>query len=600
MSPAKPSKQSPKTSVASAARLPEMPSAPEWGILLAIELLVVVMVRSAGSRRGLELMPWPDGLEYAASAVNLAKGRGAVLHFGGYTYPSRYTGGYPLILEFLRHGSISRDPPFIVSTALGMVSIFGVFWLARAMLGRTAGAIAPLLVAFSPVFITYSSLAMSDLPTLCVTIYAAWALYEAAPDASKSSRLRPITAWLVFGLLAGFSTIIRPTNAVILVGLALCVVMVPLERRDFASLAKAALAVAVGFAIPVAWQLHQNSLNLGSAFASGYSWWVPEVYGAGGRTFSTAYLFGPTMPRNPHGNVLVYLTTLLGLDGMLGDRGNPRYFLYPFAAAVFAMVGFVATLRASEKPAARRLLWFGLGYLAALTGLYCFYIFTDVAFILPAAFVLFIAAGAGAAIANRWMREVLRDQNRSAGQLAGAAGVIALDLLLVVALASEAAVRLGAQPTESTMIPALQSVDATLPHDAIVVSNISLQFLELYLPGDNLHFVGLNSLDPGETFTDYHLHRLYEKRAAGWNGLVPPVVFDGDQISAAEADSLASAIGAKTPVFLLLAAPESQQYADVLKSELDQLQQKFTIQPQLQNEAVALYRLSARDSNLQR
>jgi hypothetical protein len=145
------------------------------------------------------------------------------------------------------------------------------------------------------------------------------------------------------------------------------------------------------------------------------------------------------------------------------------------------------------------------------------------------------------------------------------------------------------------MIPALHSVDSTLPHGAIVVSNISLQFLELYLPGDNLNFVGLNSLDPGETFTDYHLHRLYEKRAAGWNGLVPPVVFDGEQMSTAEADSLTAAIGAKTPVFLLLAAPESQQYADVLKSELDSLQQKFTIEPQLQNEAIALYRLN--DSN---
>jgi len=594
MSPAKPSKQSPKTSVASAARLPEMPSAPEWGILLAIELLVVVMVRSAGSRRGLELMPWPDGLEYAASAVNLAKGRGAVLHFGGYTYPSRYTGGYPLILEFLRHGSISRDPPFIVSTALGMVSIFGVFWLARAMLGRTAGAIAPLLVAFSPVFITYSSLAMSDLPTLCVTIYAAWALYEAAPDASESPRLRPITAWLVFGLLAGFSTIIRPTNAVILVGLALCVVMVPLAHRDPSSLIKAAIAVAIGFAIPVAWQMHQNSINLGSAFASGYSWWVPEVYGAGGRTFSAAYLFGPTMPRNPHGNVIVYLTTLLGVDGMLGDRGNPRYFLYPFAAAVFAIVGFIAVFRAPGRSNARRLMWFGLGYLAALTALYCFYVFTDVAFILPGAFILFIAAGCGAAAANRYMRQVFKNRNRKTLQLASAAGVIVLDLLLVVSLASEAAVRLSAQPASSAMVDALQSLDSTLPADATVVSNISLQFLELYLPTDGRRFVGLNSLDPGEHFTDYHLHRLYEKRAAGWNGAVPPVVFDGQQPSPAEAASLASAVGGKAPVFVLLAAPESQDYAGALKSELDQLQQTFTIQPISQNDAVALYQLTAR------
>ena len=71
--------------------------------------------------------------------------------------------------------------------------------------------------------------------------------------------------------------------------------------------------------------------------------------------------------------------------------------MYPFAAAVFAIVGFVAILRASEKTAARRLMWFGLGYLAALTLLYCFYLFTDIAFILPGAFVLFIAAGAGIA-----------------------------------------------------------------------------------------------------------------------------------------------------------------------------------------------------------
>jgi 4-amino-4-deoxy-L-arabinose transferase-like glycosyltransferase len=575
-----------------------MPDIAEWGIIGGIVLIAIAMMRSAGSQRGLELMPWPDGLEYAAAGMNLAKGRGTVLHFGGYTYPSRYTGGYPLILDLFYR----IRPDFTAlhaSILLGVISVFLVFMLARAYFGPVAAPIAALTLALSPVFITYSSLVMSDVPTLFVTICAAVMLVLATLDhTTESSSWMQMAAWLVFGLLAGFSTIIRPTNAAILAGLAVCIVMVPLERRDLTSLAKAAIAIVIGFAIPVAWQLHQNSINLGSAFASGYAWWVPEVYGAGGKTFSAAYLFGPTMPRNPHGNVLVYVTTLLGLDGMLGDRGNPRYFLYPFAAAVFAIVGFVAILRAPERSTARRLLWFGLGYLAALTGLYCFYIFTDVAFILPAAFVLFIAAGAGAAIANRWMREVLRDQNRSSGQLAGAAGVIVLDLLLFVSLASEAAVRLSAQREESAMIPALQSVDATLPHDAIVVSNISLQFLELYLPGDNLHFVGLNSLDPGETFTDYHLHRLYEKRAAGWDGAVPPVVFDGDKMSVDEADSLAVAIGAKTPVFLLLTAPESQQYADVLKSELDQLQGKFTIQPLLQNEAVAMYRLTPRDSNL--
>ena len=576
----------------SAARAFAKSHALDWLIVAAIWFLQAQMLRSAGFRRGYDLMPWPDGLEYAASSINLAKGRGAVLHFGGYTYPSRYTGGYPLILAFFYRVFGEHLPLFFVSFFLAMLSVFVIFMLTRRLLSRTAGAIAGVILALSPVFITYSSLVMSDVPTLFVTLCAARMLVLAMSDYANQSPGWRMAAWLMFGLLAGFSTIIRPTNASILAGLALCVVMVPLEKRDLRTLLGSAIAIAIGFAIPAAWQLHQNAINLGSPFASGYTWWVPEVYGAGGRTFSAAYLFGPTMPRNPHGNVIVYATTILGLDGMLGDPGNPRYFLYPFAAAAFAIVGFVAILRAREGSTARRLMWFGLGYLAALTGLYCFYVFTDIAFILPAAFVLFIAAGAGAASANRWMRDVLRSRSRSAGQLAAAAGVIVLDLLLVVSIASEAAVRLSARRAFSAMVDALQSLDTALPRDATVVSNISLQFLELYVQTGERHFVGLNSLDPGERFTDYHLHRLYEKRTAGWKGPVPPVVFEGSQMSA-EADSLASAIGAKTPVYLLLAAPESQQYAEVLKTELDQLQQKFTIKPEFQSESVALYRLTA-------
>ena len=563
-------------------------------IVAAILALTAVMIKSAGLRRGFELMPWPDGLEYAASGRNLAIGRGAVLHFGGYTYPSRYTGGYPLILEFFYRLNGADFPALYATMTLGMISVFGVYMLTRGQFWRLAATIAALLLALSPVFITYSSLVMSDVPTLFVTICAAVMLVVATSDyANRSADWMRMSAWLMFGIFAGFSTIIRPTNATILVGLAVCVVMVPLEKRDLSSLLKAGIAIAIGFAIPVAWQLHQNAINLGSAFASGYSWWVPEVYAAGGKTFSIAYLFGPTMPRNPHGNAIVYVMTLLGLDGMLGDPGDARYFLYPFAAAAFAIVGLIAIFRAPGRSAVSRLMWFGLGYLAALTGLYCFYLFTDVAFILPGAFILFIAAGCGAEAANRYMREVFRNPNRKTYKLASAASVIVLDVLLVISLASEVTARLNAQPASSAMVESLEEQDATLPRDATIISNISLQFLELYLRSGDRRLVGLNSLDPGERFTDYHLHRLYEKRAAGWNGPVPAVMFDDEKMSPA-ADSLASAIDAKKLVFLLIAAPESQQYADLLKSELDQLQGKFAIEPVSQNEAVAVYRLTER------
>src|SRR5208283_6019177 len=115
--------KSSKPPVASAAGVPPMPTILEWGILAAIILLAIMMVRSTGSRRGVEMMPWPDGLEYAASAVNLANGRGAVLHFGGYSYPSRYTGGYPLILESFYLLCGEHVSPFFFSLFLGMLSV---------------------------------------------------------------------------------------------------------------------------------------------------------------------------------------------------------------------------------------------------------------------------------------------------------------------------------------------------------------------------------------------------------------------------------------------------------------------------------------------
>ncbi len=406
---------------------------------MAFCMLEIWIVKSVGSRRGLELMPWPDGLEYAAAAVNLAKGWGAVLHFGGYTYPSRYTGGYPLILEFFHHGFIRLRPPFFVSTGLAVLSVFSVFWLMRDLFGRVAGAIAALTLALSPVFITYSSLVMSDVPTLCVTILAAWELREAAPDDEpKSSILGATFAWLMFGLFGGLSTIMRPTNATILVGLAVCVVVVPLENRALSRLIKAGIAVAIGFAIPVAWQLHQNAINLGSAFASGYAWWVPEVYGAGGKTFSAAYLFGPTMPRNPHGNVIVYVSTLLGLDGMLGDPGDARYFLYPFAAAAFAIVGFIAILprgHIQRPPTDVVRAW--ISCRADLALLFLFVHRHRVHF-----------AGGVCTIHRGWLRSggsesvhargTSRTRIEGLDKLAVAASVIVLDVLLVVSLASEA------------------------------------------------------------------------------------------------------------------------------------------------------------------
>ncbi len=545
----------------------------------------------SGSRRGAELMPWPDGLEYAAMAVNLAHGMGPVLHFGGYTYPSRYTAGYPLILAAVVPHALSVSHAYIVTIALGLLALAAIFTLTRAMFDLQCATIATLVLATSPIFITYSTLVLSDVPAMLVTIVAAWLLFAISTN-EENFAARPratLALWAGFGLAAGYSTAIRPTNATLLAGLVLAIVMIPPVRFKIAELAKPLAAFAAAFAIPVLWLLRINSEYLGGAFRSGYAWWVQEVYGAGGSGFSIAYLFGPTLPRNPHGNVLIYLSAILGVDGMLGDRGDARYFLYPFAAAVFAIVGIVAILRSGSPRAVRRVLWFGLGFLAALFALYIFHVFTDVVFLLPGTFVLFIAAGYGATLANRAMRATLASSRKTAWQSARAIGVILLDASLIVAIGAEAVSRLSSPPLASPLVATLEQADGQLPPGAAIASNMSLQFLELYLPGNERKFFGLSSADPGESFTDYHLHRLFAKRAQGWTGPIPPTLFVGDSLSPPAEKLLAAQARTSGGAYLLLCAPESSGYGTVLKDEIGKLGADFTMTPLIENRFIALF-----------
>src|SRR6202011_4835879 len=120
-------------------------------------------------------------------------------------------------------------------------------------------------------------------------------------------------------------------------------------RRRLVELIPAAIAFGIAFAIFPLWQAWTNYRYLKGLTNSGYVFWVPEVYGSFAKTFNPRFMFGATMPGNPYGNVLSYVLTLARLDGMLGDPGDPRYLLYPFAAAVFTAVGIVFALKSQAR-----------------------------------------------------------------------------------------------------------------------------------------------------------------------------------------------------------------------------------------------------------
>ena len=279
--------------------------------------------------------------------------------------------------------------------------------------------------------------------------------------------------------------------------------------------------------------------------------------------------------------------------GKQRDPGDPRYLMYPFAAAVFAIIGTVIALKSGAR-SVLRVMWFGLVFLAALVALYLFYFFTEIAFILPATFILFAAAGYGIVAANRAMLVARARVRKSPRDTRIIAGVIALDLMLTGSLLVETAGRITTTPPESKMVPTLLAIRSRLQPDAIVISNISLQFLELYVAKPKTELVGLNAFDPGGKFTDYHLARLYAKKAAGWDGPAPPVLFAGPRMDDAEAKTLSDAIRSGRPAYLLMTAPERQDYADLLKDELAQLNTSFTVDSIARSDLIDLYRLTPR------
>src|SRR6266404_4959497 len=68
----------------------EAPSFRFEGIDVAILVLLLgyalLLIGCTGFANGQELWPMPDAVEYAAVAVNLDRGLGPVLHFGGNSY----------------------------------------------------------------------------------------------------------------------------------------------------------------------------------------------------------------------------------------------------------------------------------------------------------------------------------------------------------------------------------------------------------------------------------------------------------------------------------------------------------------------------------
>lgn len=560
------------------------------GIDAAILALVLgfalLLIASGGFANGQELWPMPDAVEYAAVAVNLDRGLGPVLHFASNSYPSRYTIGYPLILA-AAYPVLDHRPErlYLVTVASALIAIAGLYLLTLLVFDRSSAIVAALLLATSPHFLGLSTCVMSDVPALAVVVLAVLAfLYALEKDS--------LVASILCGLLAGLTVTIRVTDSAILVGMLAAVLLVPRRRLRFAL----AIAFAFGFIMLPALQALLNRHYLGSIFSNGYAFWLPEFYNSSKfKTFKLSYLVAPADPIYRHGNFVAYALTMLGLDGILGQLNlgtesrtlvHSHYALYPFPVAIFAALGAYWTIRHSRNAKTMRAVYLGYGFLALLLLVYFPYFHIEPRFMLPAVFVVFATAGWGLIYTNRSLMW------RSWAGFA----VIALDVVLAGVILVETFSRLTAPPPRQSEVVAEALAIQPRLKNAVLVSDISLQWLELITGGEGTEYVGLNSRLYGRSLNEKHLHWLYEKKSQGWQGTVPStLLLPSGELDLAEARQLAEQDGRYgRPVYLLIGMPLTNDWIDELKRELAQVNRFFSVEMIAHYPRLGLYRLTPR------
>jgi 4-amino-4-deoxy-L-arabinose transferase-like glycosyltransferase len=464
-----------------------------------------------------------------------------------------------------------------------LVAIAGLYMLTAWMFDRPSAILAALLLATSPHFLGLSTMVMSDVPALAVAILAVLAFLYALEKES-------LVASALCGLLVGLSVTIRASNGAILVGMLAAVLLVRPLRLQFALV----MAFAIGFIGFPGLQAWLNLHYLGSIFSNGYAFWLPDFYNSAAfKTFKLSYLVVPADPIYQHGNFVAYALALLGIDGIFGQLHlgtesrtlvHARYTLYPFPVVVFAAVGAFSAMRHKRDAATMRALYLGLIFLALLVLIYLPYFHVEPRFMLPALFIVFAAAGWGLVSANRSLD----------WRWTGFA-VIALDVVLAGAIIVETFSRLTTPtPRQSELVAEVQAFRPELKN-AVLVSDISLQWLELIADGEQTEFVGLSTNLYGRAVNEKHLVWLYQKKSQGWSGTVPPIlILPSGGLDPAVARKLADDDQQGRPVYLLVAMPQTKQSFGMLKREFGEIDRNFSHEPIARNREVGLYRLKPR------
>lgn len=267
-----------------------------------------------------DLRPWPDAIEYEGAARSLAEGGGYLLWIGDLGYPPRYPPGLSLLIagSMPLVGSAPGCGIWVV-LASALAAIAGTYALACAAAGPTAGIVAALLLATSPLHVPWSRAVMSDVPaSAAVAWLAAWIVV-------LLKRRAGVLEHVALGLACGLAVSIRQPLA--MVAPAACIIVALLSAGTPRVRARNTIVLAAGIVLGVLPLMWLNTELFGHPLSSGYGYWVP------GAMFSLARV-ATARPSGIPSNAWQYGAMLVG-DGAS----------YPWTAAVLLLMGTLAGLR---------------------------------------------------------------------------------------------------------------------------------------------------------------------------------------------------------------------------------------------------------------
>jgi hypothetical protein len=235
-----------------------------------------------------------------------------------------------------------------------------------------------------------------------------------------------------------------------------------------------------------------------------------------------------------------------------------------------------------RPPIAMRTLYIGGGVLLSLFIAHIFYFGQDPRLLMPGIFVILALAAYGAVTANRTF---------TSGFMR--AGVLVLDLCLAGAVAVETASRLAMAAPESKLLAEIHALGPQVKN-SVLVTDISIQWLELLEGGDRIEFIGMDNLFAEEAINEYHLHFLSERNSLEHPLPIPPILLPEGKLDSRVAQKLADQDKQGRAVYLLVAMPMRRAWATTLMSEFGELDHDFTLDPVQRYPEIALYRMNPR------